>query len=348
MAADDLVAFVGMSDLDATLAVATDTQKRRYADVVKAYTSFEDGDLLVAKITPCFENGKIAQAAVSTQLAFGSTEFHVLRPIGDKVEGRYLLHFLRRPIVLKLGENRMTGAGGQRRVPARFFDELEIPLPPIEEQRRIASILDAADALRTKRRQALAKLDTLTQAIFIDMFGDPIANPRNLPVYSLGDLIKLRSGSGLTAKDMKPGPYLVYGGNGVSGAHDQFMFEEPQIVIGRVGVYCGCVHVTEPLSWITDNALYVYQIKANLNRAYLAAALREANLNQFANQAAQPLISGSRVYPVTILLPSLEEQIRFEDAMQAAGAAMRKLSVSDESVEALFASLQHRAFRGEL
>ncbi len=223
-----------------------------------------------------------------------------------------------------------------------------VPLPPIEEQRRIAAILDAADALRTKRRQALAKLNTLTQAIFIDMFGDPVSNPRNLPVHPLRDLIKLSSGNGLSAKDMKPGPYLVYGGNGVSGMHDQFMYEEPQIVIGRVGVYCGCVHVTEPFSWITDNALYVTRMEAGLNRTYLVEALREANLNQFADQAAQPLISGSRVYPVPILVPSIDEQLRFEKVMGAMVAVQRKLSAGEGAVEALFASLQHRAFRGEL
>jgi type I restriction enzyme S subunit len=267
---------------------------------------------------------------------------HVLRP-KRTVDCAYLTRVLENADVRRFisGTTRakLTKAGAT---------SIQIPLPPIEEQRRIAAILDAADALRTKRRQVLAKLDTLTQAIFIDMFGDPVSNPRNLPVHPLRDLIKLSSGNGLSAKDMKPGPYLVYGGNGVSGVHDQFMYEEPQIVIGRVGVYCGCVHVTEPFSWITDNALYVTRLEAGLNRTYLVEALREANLNQFADQAAQPLISGSRVYPVPILVPSIDEQLRFEKVIGAMVAFRRKLSAGEGAVEALFASLQHRAFRGEL
>ena len=68
---------------------------------------------------------------------------------------------------------------------------LLVPLPPIEDQRRIAAVLDAADALRAKRRQAIARLDSLTQAIFVDMFGDPVSNPRGWPLDALpklGDL----------------------------------------------------------------------------------------------------------------------------------------------------------------
>ena len=67
----------------------------------------------------------------------------------------------------------MKGAAGQRRVPADFFATLQIPLPPLAEQQRIAAILDKADALRAKRRAALVYLDTLTQSIFLDMFGGP-------------------------------------------------------------------------------------------------------------------------------------------------------------------------------
>ena len=72
----------------------------------------------------------------------------------------------------------MKGVAGQRRVPAEFFSQLKIPLPPLAEQKRIAAILDAADVLRAKRRESLAQLDTLLQSTFLDMFGDPVTNPK--------------------------------------------------------------------------------------------------------------------------------------------------------------------------
>src|SRR5207253_2857111 len=106
--------------------------------VSKGYTFFRDGDLLLAKITPCFENGKIAQATLNHELGVGSTEFHVIRPDRMRVSDRFLLRFLRQPRIRLSGERRMTGSAGQRRVPEAFISELELPLPPLEERRRIA------------------------------------------------------------------------------------------------------------------------------------------------------------------------------------------------------------------
>ena len=166
---DSSVSFVGMAELDAEQGVARPLATRSFADVSKGYTVFRNHDVLAAKITPCWENGKVGQAALDHPVGVGSTEFHVLRP-GADLNDRYLLQFLRQPWIRSTGEARMTGSAGQKRVPASFFRDLEIPLPPLPEQRRIAAILDHADALRAKRRQVLAHLDGLTQSIFHDMF----------------------------------------------------------------------------------------------------------------------------------------------------------------------------------
>ena len=79
----------------------------------------------------------------------------------------------------------------------KFLKETQIPLPPLPEQRRIAEILDKVDALRAKRRQALAQLDTLTQSIFLDMFGDPATNPKGWEVHRLADVFWLQEGPGV-------------------------------------------------------------------------------------------------------------------------------------------------------
>ena len=161
-----LVSFVGMADLSADRAVTEAADARPYGDVAKGYTAFQDGDLLVAKITPCFENGKIGQARLSHRLGFGSTEFHVVRPRPELADARFLLHFLRSPRFRAAGEMRMTGSGGQRRVPVDYINQAQLYLPSLDEQRRIAAILDKADELRTKRRQALIHLDALSSAAF--------------------------------------------------------------------------------------------------------------------------------------------------------------------------------------
>jgi hypothetical protein len=81
------------------------------------------------------------------------------------------------------------------------------------------------------------------------------------------------------------------------------ILEKKNTVGGRVGVYCGAVHLSEPKSWVTDNALYIYELKDDFDVQYLVVALRVANLNQYAGRAAQPLVSGNRIYPVPILVP---------------------------------------------
>lgn len=161
----EVVSFVGMAELDPVTSAAKAREERTYSEVRNGYTVFRDLDILVAKITPCFENSKIGQAHLETAIGVGSTEFHVIRPHVD-LDARYLLHFLRQPWIVAAGELRMTGSAGQRRVPAAFLRDLCIPLPQVVEQRRIAAILDKADAIRAKRRQVLAHLDALTQSIF--------------------------------------------------------------------------------------------------------------------------------------------------------------------------------------
>jgi type I restriction enzyme S subunit len=107
---------------------------------------------------------------------------------------------------------------------------------------------------------------------------------------------------------MQPGPYPVYGGNGKNGTHAEFFIDQPIIVIGRVGAYCGAVHVTEPKAWVTDNGLYVTEYLQEIDQTYLAQALTALHLNQFAKVGGQPSISQSTVYERRIPLPPLAEQ----------------------------------------
>ena len=343
------VAFVPMASVSAETASTAGLTLRPYGEVAKGYTPMCNGDVLVAKITPCFENGKIAHAVLPTSVGFGSTEFHVVRARSEAADARYLLHFLRQGSIRIEGERRMTGSGGQRRVPANFLAELRVPLPPLPEQRRIADVLDRAETLRAQRRQALAQLDALAEAIFLDMFGDPKHNPKALTKQSIGSLVRFKSGDFLPASEMAgTGEFPVYGGNGVNGTHDRFLFDERRIVVGRVGAYCGCVHVSPANSWVTDNALYVSEMSNSVEFDYLVEALRLAKLNDYASQSGQPLVSASRLYPVEVLVPPLDRQRAFVRRLACVSALGIPVRASSELLNALFASLQHRAFRGEL
>lgn len=344
IAAEEIVAgslYVGLENItrDGTF---SDVRSVTNGELASSKFTFTSQHLLYGKLRP-----NLSKIARPTFDGVCSTDILPVLP-GPTLDRDYLHHFLRQPQLIDFAASRAVGINLPRLSPS-LLATFEIPLPPLTEQKRIAAILDAADALRAKRRTALAKLDQLAQSIFIEMFGDPNFNQRKLPKIPLGELIKVKSGENLVAAEMASGgQYPVYGGNGINGYHDAFMFEERKVCIGRVGVYCGVVHLTEPNAWITDNALYVSDISDRLHRDYLLAALRLANLNQYAGRAAQPLVSGSRIYPVEVLVPPIQHQVAFSAVVTSTVSVRNKIAQASERLVTLFSSLQYRAFKGEL
>jgi type I restriction enzyme S subunit len=130
-------------------------EMRPYGELRKGYTSFVEGDVLFAKITPCMQNAKHAIARDLTDgIGFGSTEFHVLRP-RDEIISEWIHYFLLQPSLLADATRYFTGAVGQQRVPDDYLSSLEIPLPPLEEQRRIATRLREQLSILAEARAAL-------------------------------------------------------------------------------------------------------------------------------------------------------------------------------------------------
>ena len=124
----------------------------------------------------------------------------------------------------------------------------------------------------------------------------------------LGDIFKLSSGKSLPEKKRISGECNVYGGNGITGSHNDYFVEEPTIVIGRVGEYCGAVHLTAEKCWVTDNALMVTEWYQEVDKEYMTYALNAMNLHQYAKTVGQPSISQANVYTLDIELPSIEQQ----------------------------------------
>jgi type I restriction enzyme S subunit len=142
--ADDVpVSFVQMASVGAADGKINVSIVRPFAEVKKgSYTPFKDGDVLFAKVTPCMENGKMAVArGLTNGVGFGSSEFHVLRP-SDQVDAKYLYYFVSSQAFRKEAAGHMTGAVGLRRVPAAFLADKEIPLVPLDEQRRIVAEIE--------------------------------------------------------------------------------------------------------------------------------------------------------------------------------------------------------------
>ena len=136
------VSFVSMPAVGAANGIIDVTQKRPFSEVKKGYTSFLEGDVLFAKITPCMENGKMAVVSkLINGYGFGSTEFHVLRP-KQGIDGRYLYYFVSSEIFRKNAAHHMTGAVGQKRVPSGYIKESKFPIAPLNEQKRIVAEIE--------------------------------------------------------------------------------------------------------------------------------------------------------------------------------------------------------------
>lgn len=378
LAPSDPVSFVPMASVSAETARVESTTERPYAEVSKGYTAFLSGDVLVAKITPCFENGKIAQAVLPHPHGFGSTEFHVIRPIAGVSDGRYLHHILRLEQLRTEGQRRMTGSGGQRRVPANFLAEVDVPLPPLPKQRRIAAILDQADTLRTQRRAALAQLDSLTQSLFIDMFGDDAHGEPTFPTMALVNVLEtpLQNGAYYPKEQ-----YTVQGGiemvhmsdafNGVVSRGGlkrvncseadlkKYSLTESDILLARRSLTyegaakpCLIPAATEPLLF-ESSFIRVTPDKAKLAVPYLFHYLnneriREKRVRPYVTQSTISGINQSNLERVSVVVPPLPLQQTFATRVQAIEALKAQHRAALAEADALFAALQQRAFAGGL
>jgi type I restriction enzyme, S subunit len=138
------VSFVPMAAVQEESGRLDASETRELGSVRRGYTSFIENDVIFAKITPCMENGKIAQATgLKNGLGYGSTEFFVFRPY-EGLLPRFILYFLLQPSLREEAERQMAGASGQKRVPAHYLLTHEFLLPPTREQERIVAKLDAA------------------------------------------------------------------------------------------------------------------------------------------------------------------------------------------------------------
>ncbi len=141
---DTKVSFCPMPVIPTDYRESVVSETRRWGDIKKGYTHFAEGDIVVAKITPCFQNRKSCiMTGLEGDIGAGTTELHVVRPFADAVVPKYLLLFYKSPDFLKNGVARMTGTAGQQRVPREYFAHTPLPLPPLAEQHRIVAKVDA-------------------------------------------------------------------------------------------------------------------------------------------------------------------------------------------------------------
>ena len=144
------VSFVSMASISAESGTITQLETRKLEEVKNGYTYFTENNILLAKITPCMENGKIAIAeGLQNGIGFGTTEVYAIRPTPQVLPG-WIYAYLKRATFRKQAEKHMTGSAGQKRVPKRYLENIDIPIPPLNIQQQIVERLDAIRKLQEK------------------------------------------------------------------------------------------------------------------------------------------------------------------------------------------------------
>jgi type I restriction enzyme, S subunit len=340
--------FVGVRPVDA-------------GELLSSKFSFSPRHLLYGKLRPYL--AKIARPEFD---GICSTDILPVLP-GPDVDRSYLAWLLLSPHMVAQASSRATGANLPRLSP-NALAELQIPLPPLPEQRRIAEILDKADALRVKRRAAIAQLDTLAQYIFLEMFGDPLANPRSWPKKKLSELGSLDRGVSKhrprNAPELLGGPYpFVQTGDvancggyittysatySEAGLRQSKMWPAGTLCItiaaniAKTGIltFDGCFP-DSVVGFRADEPATVEFVRCWLS-------FLQASLEEMAPESAQKNINLAILRGLDVPTPDISQRKEFARRIEAVEAIKSDERAAQAMLNVLFASLQYRAFRGDL
>ncbi len=338
----------------------------RVSELWNGFTYFRQNDVIVAKITPCFENGKGACLTnLPTEIGFGSTEFHVLRP-SSAILPEFLYHVTILREFRQLGVEAMTGAAGQQRVPSTFIEQFPTCRPPLPEQTAIVRFLDWADrrirrVIRARQRR-INLLEEYKQALInqavtgqIDVrTGKPYPKYKDSGVEWLGQVpehweivrikfvARLKSGESITAERIEEnGAFPVYGGNGLRGFTSAHTHEGEFVLIGRQGALCGNINYASGRFWASEHAVVAHPLQ-DLAVRWFGELLRSMNLNQYSIAAAQPGLAVERIQNLPIPIPPLPEQYAIANYLEEQIAAIGTAIAADQRVIELLREFRTR------
>lgn len=275
---------------------------------------------------------------------------------------KFIFYFLRS--IEKELDKKGTGSTFKA-ISGDILKNVDVPFPKLEIQNQIVEkieeLLSELDRGAEDLKEIKEKLKIFRQSVLSAAFSGRLTNknlkngelPRGWEKIKLGEIIKVRSGNGLTSANMvSNGKYPVYGGNGISGYHNEYMFKESKLIIGRVGAKCGVAHITKPKSWVTDNALICDFDFIEFNLSFIFYLFKNINLNKLSVSTAQPVISGTKIYNVVTNIPEINEQQKIVEEIENRLSVCDKMEETIETAlaqsESLRQSILKQAFEGKI
>lgn len=349
---DTMVSFVPMEAVGEYGGLRLD-QAKLLDEVANGYTYFREGDVVVAKITPCFENwkGSVAQG-LENGLGFGTTELHVIRP-ADDLDRRYLFYLTITHAFRSVGASYMYGAGGQKRVPDDFIRNFRHPFPPSDEQRSIAAFLDREtgriDRLMEKKQRQIELLQEKRTALIshaVTKGLDPSASlkdsgipwltgvPQEWEVAPLGRVAPLQRGHDLPSEVRKSGNIPVVSSAGIVDYHSIPKAKGPGVITGRYGTI-GEVFYVDNDYWPLNTTLYVYDFRENHPR-YIYYLILILPFSAHSDKSAVPGVNRNHLHPLLVLKPPIEDQKAIADFLDQETAKIDVLIAKvQESIDRL-------------
>jgi len=227
-----------------------------------------------------------------------------------------------------------------------------IPLPPLDEQRRIAAILQRADRIRRLRRLSRQLSDTFLQSVFLQMFGDPATNPRKLPVVEIQDVTQSLDSKRIpveaSIRRIRKGEYPYYGASGIIDYIDNYLFEEETLLVAEDGA--NLLTRSTPIAFIVsgkywvNNHAHVLRVLGGVNIQYLRYTLNATDLKSIVTGTAQPKLTAGNLSALKIMRPAICDQDAFAYLVEKHDFVYTYQLEASRQSEQLFQTLLARAF----
>lgn len=296
---------------------------------------FPAGTVLLSSRAPI---GKVAIAGVEMYCNQGFKNLIC----SNRIYNRYLYHFLKNSTEYL---NSLGRGATFKEISKSIVENIEIPLPPLDEQRRIAAMLDKVSGLIAKRREQLDKLDELVKARFVEMFGDPIKNEKGFPTITGQDFFKLSNGKFVPENKRFDNGVPAYGGNGISWYTDEILYHNDTIVVGRVGFQSGNVHLAKGPLWITDNAMYISDYDSDkYDLRFLYALMEHINFTRFQDAGDLKKITQKPFMSMEYITPTLKQQQEYVVFVEQTEKSKLTIQQSLDKLEVLKKALIQQYF----
>ena len=225
------------------------------------------------------------------------------------------------------------------------LEKIELKLPDYHTQISISKRISDIQKLITKKKDQIQKYKELVKSRFNEMFGDPINNDKKFAEKTGQQCFKFSSGKFLDKNDRVFEGYPAYGGNGIAWKSRNYLIDNPTIIIGRVGAYCGNVRTTHGKVWISDNAIYIKEFKnLDFNLVFLLELMKVIDFSRFADFSGQPKITQKPLEKQKYILPPLSLQNEFADFVAQVDKSQLAIQKSLEELETLKKSLMQEYF----